>query len=287
MREVIESQYHANGINLTVYEWPADGPKVFFAHATGFHARCWDGVIERLPGLHCYAIDMRGHGRSDKPEPPYVWRNFGIDVAEVGEQLGLKGALGVGHSKGGYATIMAAAIKPELFGRLLLIDPTVLPKAAYMRKYEEEPTVHFSAKRRNEWASVDEMYERFKGRPPYDTWDPAVLRHYCEYGLLPSPSGHGFVLACPPEIEAATYGAIGGEEIHEQLAGVTCPVRIIRARQRVEGQPYDFRNSPTMPDLVTHFVNGEDILMPEFTHFMPMEEPEWVAGQVREMAALL
>mgnify|MGYP003349907582 CR=1 FL=1 len=51
MREVIESQYHANGINLTVFEWPAEGPKVFFARATGFHARCWDGVIERLPGL--------------------------------------------------------------------------------------------------------------------------------------------------------------------------------------------------------------------------------------------
>ena len=280
MRQVIESRIHANGVELAVYEWPADGPAVFFAHATGFHARCWDQVIERLPGLHCVAIDMRGHGRSEKPEPPYAWRNFAADVVEVGRALGLRDALAVGHSKGGYAITLAAAIDPALFGKLLLIDPVILPPSAYLTRQEGE---HFAARRRNRWASADEMYERFAGRPPFNGWDPAVLRDYCQYGLLPAPGGDGFVLACPPEIEAATYAASGGEAIYEQIANVRIPVRILRARGRMDPAQTDMSSSPTAPDLASHFANAEDFYLPEHTHFIPMEAPALIAQHVMEM----
>src|SRR5688500_15435487 len=103
MREPIATRQRVNGVELQVYEWPADGPTVFLAHATGFHARCWDQVVARLPEFRCIALDMRGHGLSSKPEPPYPWRYFGEDVAALGRELHLEGALAVGHSKGGYA----------------------------------------------------------------------------------------------------------------------------------------------------------------------------------------
>ena len=280
MRQVIESRIHANGVELALFDWPAAGPTVFFAHATGFHARCWDQVIERLPGLHCVAIDMRGHGRSEKPEPPYAWRNFATDVVEVGRALGLRDALAVGHSKGGYAITLAAAIDPALFGKLLLIDPVILPPSAYLAQREGE---HFAARRRNRWASADEMYDRFAGRPPFNGWDPAVLRDYCEYGLLPAPAGDGFVLACPPEIEAATYAASGGEAIYDQIANVRIPVRILRARGRMDPAQTDMSSSPTAPDLASHFANAEDVYLPEHTHFIPMEAPALIAQHVMEM----
>ncbi len=59
MRQGIESRVRADGVELALVDWPTSGPTLFFAHATGFHARCWDQVIERLPGLRCLAIDMR------------------------------------------------------------------------------------------------------------------------------------------------------------------------------------------------------------------------------------
>lgn len=284
MRDVHEYRVPANGVVLGLFEWPGpDGaPTVFFAHATGFHARCWDQVIERLPGLHCYALDMRGHGRSEKPVPPYPWHNFGKDVAAVAHQLKLEGALAVGHSKGGHAVTLAAALEPGAFGSLLLIDPVILERGRYGSGFGGN---HFAAKRRNEWASPEEMFERFAGRAPFNAWDPAVLRDYCEYGLLPAPSGDGYVLACPPEIEAATYAGSAGGDIYDEIASLRIPVRILRARSRSEesGAPMDMSGSPTAPNLAKHFPNAEDVYLPQYSHFIPMEDPAFVAKQVLEM----
>ena len=281
MRQLIESRVRANGVELALYDWPADGPTVFLAHATGFHARCWDQIVERLPGLHCIAIDMRGHGRSEKPDPPYPWRNFADDVVAVGRHLGLRDVLAAGHSKGGYAITLAAAIDPALFGNLLLIDPVILPKEAYLTRRDGE---HFAARRRNRWASPDEMFDRFSGRPPFNAWDPAILRDYCQFGLLPAPDGDGFVLACPPEIEAATYAGSAGEAIYDQIADVQIPVRILRARGRMDPAQTDMSSSPTAPDLASHLANAVDVPLPQHSHFIPMEAPGLVAEHIREMA---
>jgi len=277
-----------DGVELQAYEWPGDGPTVFFAHATGFHARCWDQVIRRLPGIRAVAIDMRGHGLSEKPAPPYPWPAFGRDVAAVARALGLRGALGVGHSKGGYAVTRAAAAEPGAFGALLLVDPVIGPRG-YRRTIDADE--HFAARRRNAWASPGEMFERFRGREPFSRWDPAVLRDYCDYGLVPDPEGDGYVLACPPRIEAAVYaGAFGGadgDDIYLAIEQVRVPVRVLRARPRAEGVMTDMSGSPTAPDLARHFPRGEDVPVPQYSHFIPMEDPGFVAGQVREMLARL
>src|SRR3990172_4223492 len=283
MREPIPSPVRVDGVELHPFEWPGDGPTVFFAHATGFHARCWDQVIKRLPGVHAYALDMRGHGRSDKPEPPYPWTNFGRDVAAVARHIGLDGALAVGHSKGGHAVTLAASLEPGIFARLLLIDPVIGPRSAQPRASSEGD--HFAARRRNEWSSPGEMFDRFKDRPPFSGWDPDVLRDYCDYGLLPNPDGEGYVLACPPIIEAATYAAAMTTDIYPAIESLTIPVRILRARQRTEGGPMDMSSSPTAPDLASHFQHAEDVYLPQYSHFIPMEDPAFVARQVLEMLA--
>jgi len=281
MSEPNETRVRVNDIELCLFEWEGEGPPIFLAHATGFHARCWDQVVAHLPGRHCFALDMRGHGRSEKPVPPYSWLNFGKDVAEVVKLLGLQDAVGVGHSKGGHAVTYAAAHVPEAFGSLLLVDPVIMPREAYK---DLQPGEHFAARRRNEWASPDEMYERFKDRPPFRGWEPAVLRDYCDYGLLTAPSGEGYVLACPPEIEAATYAGSLGSDIYDEIAAVDIPVRVLRTRARQSSILSDMSGSPTAPDLASHFAQGEDVPLPEHSHFIPMEAPHLVASHIIEMA---
>jgi pimeloyl-ACP methyl ester carboxylesterase len=283
MREPVASRHAVNGVELQVYEWPADGPTVFLAHATGFHARCWDQVVAKLPEFRCIALDMRGHGLSSQPPPPYLWRYFGEDVAALVRDLGLEGAVAAGHSKGGYAVTLAAALAPGAFSKLLLVDPVILSREAYAAHRGD--VEHFAARRRNEWESPEAMFESFKDRRPFSLWQPAVLMDYCRYGLVPNPEGEGYVLACPPRIEAATYAGSSGGDIYAEIATLDIPVRILRARPRTEDYAMDMSASPTYPGLAKEFRNAEDIALPELTHFIPMQAPGLVADHLRELAS--
>jgi lipase len=269
---------HANGADLAVWERPGRDPAIVFSHATGFHARCWDQVIARVPERRCLAIDMRGHGRSSKPGPPCRWRQFGEDLAEVLRALELRGALAVGHSMGGHASVLAAAAVPGAFAGLLLLDPVLLPREYYS---DDPRPPHFARKRRNLWSSPEEMFERFRERPPFSAWDPAVLRDYCQYGLL--PAGDGFVLACPPDVEASVYEHTSecDANIYDEAARVEVPVLVIRSARQMarEPTPLDMGASPTAPDLARCFVRGRD-KKTGYSHFLAMEAPAFVAEEI-------
>ena len=270
------------GLALALWEWAGAEPTLFFVHANGFHGRCWDGVIELLPECRCLAIDLRGHGRSDTPAPPVDWRPFGEDVAAVARARGLRGAIGVGHSIGGHAAALAAALAPESFARLLLIDPTIFARDRYRGA---RPGEHFVARRRAHWESPEAMVARFAGREPYDRWEPRVLRDYCEYGLLPAPDGDGFLLACPPAFEGAAYqiSTAAGSDPYPEFARLVQPTLIVRSGAVERSPEAGFSASPTVPDLATHLAHARDHLDREHSHFLPMESPMRVADYVRQL----
>jgi pimeloyl-ACP methyl ester carboxylesterase len=285
MPDPTESTRLINGAQLRVFEWAGEGPTLFFAHATSFHARCWDQVIAALPGRHAIAFDMRGHGASDNPEGPLDWRDWGEDAAELARQLELRGAIAIGHSMGGHSVTIAAALEPERFAALLLVDPVIQQPEDYGLT---ETLGRETGSRRNEWASPGEMFESYQGRGPFATWDEQVLHDYCDHGLVPAPDGaEGFVLGCPPDVEAALYFAASGTDIYDEVATIEVPVRILRAQEPGPDGGKRFIVSPTAPDLASKFRNAQDVYLPEATHFIPMESPSLVAGHLGELIARL
>ena len=268
-----------NGQQLAVWDWPGEDPPVLFAHATGFHGRCWDRIIQAIPGRHAIAVDARGHGRSSKPEPPCHWRDFGRDLAAVAEHFSLRGALGVGHSSGGHMTVNAAAIRPETYSALLLLDPTIYPREEYGTP---GPDAAFTLRRRAVWTSADEMFERFRGRHPFSLWQPEILRDYCDYGIL--PNGSGYVLACPPAIEASIYETSKAAEanLYPEIATIRQPVVVMRAGIPRTAGGFDLASSPTAPDLASKFLGGRDVLLEGCSHYIPMERPEQVVEEIRQ-----
>ena len=274
-------QINVHGTTIAVWDWAGPGETLIFAHATGFHGRCWDKVIALLPEYRCLAVDLRGHGRSDKPTLPQSWRPFAEDVAAVARALDLRGAIGVGHSAGGHAIALAAALTPEAFARLVLIDPVAFAPERYTGVRTGE---HFVAQRRDRWASPEAMAARFADRTPFSRWAPGVLEDYCTHGLLPAPDGDGYVLACPPAFEGATYQASSAEASNPYpvIATLPQPTLVVRAvgAQRTGTGP-DFSVSPTIPDFADRFPHGRDLVDRSHTHFLPMESPEATAEYIR------
>jgi lipase len=279
-----ELNIHAvNGLNLAAWHWPGADPPLVFAHATGYHGRIWDHIIRLLPGRRAIAIEARGHGRSDKPAPPYRWPAFGADLAALAESLKLGDAIGIGHSMGGYAVALAASLRPRTFRALLLADPTIFPPARYR---QAPPDAAFTLRRRAVWQSPAEMVERFHNRAPFASWNPAVLRDYCDYALLPRQDS--LVLACPREVETSIYEQSNAPDadIHAQVSRIAQPAVVLRADvQRVPGK-FNLSASPTDPDLASLLPRGRDVLLTGHSHFIPMECPERVAEEILALEAL-
>ncbi|MDZ7670437.1 MAG: alpha/beta hydrolase [Gammaproteobacteria bacterium] len=286
-----ERSFPASQVRLTYFEWGDRGaPTVLLVHATGFHARCWDRTVAALPeGYRVIALDMRGHGRSEK-RGPYQWSTMDGDLEEFVAGLGLEGAIGVGHSMGGHCVTYAAARLPGAFSRLLLVDPVILDPEAYDgARYPGYETAedHPVARRRNHWVSWQAMFERFRDREPFSLWRADVLEDYCRYGVLPRADGDGFELACPPLVEASIYLGSSGTDVHALIPTIEMPVVVLRAQSRdPAAEPgMDFSRSPTWVRLAEEFPNGRDVYMPEFSHFIPMQDPPLVARFIVEADA--
>jgi len=155
-------------------------------------------VIAHLPGRHCFALDFRGHGHSTKLPAAVSLEKFRAGSCGAGWALDLSGAIGVGHSMGGHSGTFAAALRPAAFSALVLIDPVIRSRGTYTGPWAE---AQFAAKRRNQWSSALEMFERFKDRPPFLDWGPlgparllrirftGGRRSFCTG--VPAPSGSG------------------------------------------------------------------------------------------------
>ncbi len=278
-------------IELVCFEWNAAsrgrGPTLLMAHATGFHARCWDEIIRRLGDRHVIAVDLRGHGRSTSRTIDH-WRVFGEDLAALIVSLGLESIVGIGHSMGGHAMVDAAAACADRFSALFLFDPVIgAPdsyagsQAGHFAHFAEEG--HPTARRRNAFDSREAMIERFSDRLPYARFDVQVFRDYCMFGLCRAEQTEGWVLACPPEVEASIYmTSRSNEGIFESVRAIGVPVQIIRAKASASDDgTFDFSDSPTWPGLASEFADGREIHLPEATHFLPFEDPAALANRIR------
>ena len=107
----------------THYIAAGQGPPVVLLHGLGASVTTWSETIEPLAQRYAvYAMDIPGHGDSDKPDMDYT--------AEVGvsyllnflEALGLPQAALVGNSMGGFLALKTALEHPDRVSRLALVD---------------------------------------------------------------------------------------------------------------------------------------------------------------------
>lgn len=231
------------------------------------------------------AIDLRGHGRSSKTGP-FGWFDIGNDVVEFVDALDLSNIVVAGHSMGGHCALYASSHRTGRFKAMVLVDPVVLAPEQYAEQTDGalafESGEHPIARRKASWNSPEEMFENFKDRHPFSLWQQSVLRDYCHFGLLRTTDG--YALACPPKIEAQIYTGTGKRDLKTLLPRVTRPTVVMRAKQRIgPRQTMDFSNSPTWSGLAQALPSARDIYLPELTHFIPMQRPDLVAAEIRDL----
>jgi rifampin ADP-ribosylating transferase len=124
-----------SGLSLSyVVQGPSSGVPILLLHAWGESLEAFDLVRPHLPvTAHVLAVDLRGHGSSDKPSAGYTLAEFASDVVEFLDALGLPEAIFVGASSGGYLAQLIAVTSPQRAAGLVLVGaPLRLPRGSQL-----------------------------------------------------------------------------------------------------------------------------------------------------------
>jgi pimeloyl-ACP methyl ester carboxylesterase len=112
------------GGDLQVVErGPRRGSPIVLIHCFSCAIDWWDRMMPRLERRHrVIAVDLLGHGGSEKPSSGYSVEHQADLVAEALGRLRVRDAEVVGHSLGGTVAVALAERSPQLVDRIVILD---------------------------------------------------------------------------------------------------------------------------------------------------------------------
>lgn len=251
-----------------------------FSHANGFPAGTYRKLFEawRAAGWQVLAIDRFGH------DPAYPvssnWRPSRDElIAFVERSAPSRPVHLVGHSLGGYLSLLAACRRPDLAASVVLIDSPVLSgwKAHSVRVAKATRLIshvtpgRVSQRRRHHWPSAEDALAHFAAKRSFARWDPEVLHDYVA-GFEPDPAG-GVRLRFRREVETRLYNTLPhhlGALL--QRHPPRCPVAYLAGTQSSEGRQVGLA--------ATRRLVHQRLAWMEGSHLFPMERPLDTAAAV-------
>lgn len=257
-----------------------------FSHANSFGAATYHVLFEALKarGFEVTAIDKFGH---DPRYPvtnnwPHLVQQL-IDFAQL--QVDKAGApvFLVGHSLGGFLSLMAASRAPRLVRGVLLLDSPLVGgwRAQALGLAKRTQLVgsvspgKLSRKRRQHWPSAEAALAHFKNKKAFAKWHPNVLEDYIAHGTHDETvNGHSQrVLSFDRNIETAIYNTLPSNlETLIRQHPVKCPVAFIGGTRSAEIRQIGL-------DLTQRVTHGR-LLMLDGSHLFPMEKPLVTAAAI-------
>lgn len=260
---------------------PADAPAVVLLHGWPETWYAWRHVIPRLTDRwRVIAPDLRGLGDSTRPLDGYDARTVAADLWEL-----LSGPLGldrwhlVGHDWGGPTAFALAAAHPEAVRTLGILDVTVPgigPDISqggrrWHHAFHMTPDLPELLVQGREWAYLGWFYREFCWRR--DAIGAADIEEYLRTYTEPGALRAGF----------AYYRSIPRNVADNRAlldSGFRLPMRVLAlggARTEARGRAAEPLESLRA---VADDVTGGAV--PDSGHFIPEEQPAWLAERLRE-----
>jgi 3-oxoadipate enol-lactonase len=197
-----------------VLEGPASGAPVVLSNSLGTTMRMWDAQAAALTGDRLVLrYDMRGHGGSPVPPPPYDLSDLGRDVIGLLDRYGIERASLCGVSLGGMVSMWLAAHAPDRVDRLVLCSTSALfgPPEIWVERA--------ALVRESGMAAVADAVVARWFTPAFAAARPDVIA-----------ATRAELLATPAEGYAACCGAIERMDLRADLAAIRAPTLVIGAR---------------------------------------------------------
>ena len=269
----------SNGVDHHYLEWGSPGnPNVVMFHAVGMHSQIWNNAARDLSrDYHVYSFDLRGHGDTQPPEGGYTFQQIGEDVASVIQTMGLEGAIGVGHSAGGMAMLIADSLFPGIVSKGVLVDTRVGDSPmALLSPDEQKLRAQRTLQKRTIWESREVMYEAYRDRRAFKAWTDEVFGDYIEGNTRLLEDGR-VELKCNPVVEETFYESRAELDTSQVLHGLGGEYILLVG---------DYKGAQTPQDAAVQRLTQETkrFQLKELgagSHFVPMEHPDLVLKEIR------
>ena len=265
---------------------PPPQPAIVFSHANGFPAGTYRVLFEfwRAAGYTVHALEKFGHD----PRFPITsnWPNLRDQLIHFIDREVSGPAILVGHSLGGYLSLMAAARRPDLACGVVLLDSPVLSgwkaravqivKASGFGARLSPGAV--SKRRRQHWPSEQAAYEHFAAKPLFARWAPGVLRDYIACGTEAHLTERR--LSFDRRAETAIYDALP-HHLARMLRThpLQCRLAFVRGTESVEVRQVGMAAT-------TRLAQGRVTSLPG-GHLFPFERPIETAAEVLRLIPTL
>jgi pimeloyl-ACP methyl ester carboxylesterase len=264
----------AGGVALALRRFSAGAPDVVLLHGLASNARIWDGVGSLLAarGIAALAVDLRGHGESDRPTRGY---NLPTSVADLDAVLGAIGAarpVVVGHSFGAHVALQHAVDGRHPTGGLIGVDGGFLDWRVTPGLTADLARARLAP---SEWEMPLAEWRRARWLP--DEVDRAApwVQAFLDASVLVGLDGH-----VRPRLPTVAHAALAGEIVRQHPAALVSRLSVPYQLCLAARDDLPIPKAPGFAELGERFAAGRYCIHPNAPHDLPLVQPGRLADEI-------
>ncbi len=269
---------HVNGISLHATKFSQSGEPLLMLHPGGHYSSfVWNSVIPHLADRYqLIAMDLRGHGLSDRPASGYELDTMALDILGVLDALSMKRVHIIGNSLGGNAATRFASLFPERVLSLIHIDTGMInflgpdgehdtTKEEYLQSLEQRSIFQFESR---------EAYIRWE-QTTWLPWSDRKQRIVEDQPLYRLENGR-LAFQQPNEILLQVMASVCDMRLEEWYPAVACPVLFLPA----EREPNLEKKLAFIDKVTPHLPYCKTVVIPDSEHVMMIDHANELCAEL-------
>lgn len=262
-----------DGVRIRYLDTGGAGPVVLCLHGTSMSAHAWGHLAASLRDIaRVIAVDMRGHGASDRPASSYTIAELAGDIAGLALALDLHGITLVGSSVGNQVAVSFAAANPDRVAGLILSDPSFFVADAEIVKYLRS---HYTRRRTYPTRAEAEAYAM--SLPQRAGLSDQMHRIAMEGDFRPEPDGSWSWAYDLPAITKVFLNLSTDQSA--DIAAVRAPVLVLNADRS------NVLSGEQARDLTRAFADARLEMIANSNHTIWGDQPQLLAARARAFLA--
>ncbi len=266
--------------NIPFEDFGGSGDVIHIAHANGFPAGTYKQLAQNLiSDYHVIGMNARPLWIDEDYRKVKSWYTLAKDLIRFLDEKQLSNIIGVGHSFGSIITIIAANRRPDLFSKLVLVEPAILPinlqrvvsiaPVPVLKRIA--PIIRTAGNRTDLWESQKEVFAHFRIKKVFKHISDEILWDYVRSVITATETGK-VKLAYSKEWEAHIFATVVNP--WTQIKKLKLPYLTIRAQysDAFGGKEWDKWKAFGKQNMF--------IEMPDVGHLVPFEKPDLVAEHI-------